>query len=365
MLIPSDRLVWNRELLYVGGLLSRTVYELELSAIETSWEESAESRNALRERFIHVLKFFTFHHSTPSPTVAQLLQDAFYACSTSPLRLLSSVGVRYASDIRSFDQLCDKFLKHVPMLSPDVTTAGKGIIEALKDEHKIRTITLEDVLQDLRRHTLDEGELVACLQWKIRHGSAGIPELLQATCFWAADRACVKLSSIQYFIDSSGPGAHILSDGPLPASLMPHEITKHLSPTNLASFGWQGFTIADWLRYISRPDIRSANPRYDFVQSIEWAESVLHSVSSAWSTSEELRHLAKSVFANEKCIPTMHGLYRPEDSYHLDSNKPAFDDLHLPVVRFPSGRGITVEVGRFLIALGVQQHLPPQHLLRQ
>ncbi|KAI9455535.1 hypothetical protein HD554DRAFT_273220 [Boletus coccyginus] len=363
-LVDRNVAIWNRELLYVGGLLSRTVYELELSDIETSWsgKESAESRYALRKRFIHVLRFFTFHDSTPSPTVALELQRAFYACSTSPLRLLSSVGVHYASDIRSFDLLCDKFLKHVPMLSPDVTDVGEGIIKALPDEHKIRTITLSDVLQDLRGHTLDEGELVAYLQWQIRQRFAGMPELLQATCFWAADGTSVKLSSIQYFINSSGPGAHILSDGPLPASLMPPEITKHFAPTSLASFGWQGFTIADWLRYISQPEIRSANRRYDFVRSTDWAESVLRSVSSAWSTSEELRHLAKSVFANEKCIPTTHGLCRPEDSYHPN---PAFDGLSLPVVRFDSGVGITTELKQFLIALGVQQCLPPRLLFKQ
>ncbi|KAI9571891.1 hypothetical protein HD554DRAFT_2168659 [Boletus coccyginus] len=64
-LVDKNVAVWNRELLYVGGLLSHTVYELELSAIEASWEESAESRNALLGWFIHILKFFTFHHSTP------------------------------------------------------------------------------------------------------------------------------------------------------------------------------------------------------------------------------------------------------------------------------------------------------------
>ena len=360
------RIVWNRELLYVGGLLSRTVYELELSAIETSWEEPAESRNALRERFIHVLKFFTFHHSTPSLTVGQLLQDAFYACSTSPLRLLSSIGVRYAPHIRLFDPLCDKFLKHVPMLSQDVTIAGKGIIEALQGEHKIRTITLEDVLQDLHMHTLDEEELVACLQWQIPRGSVGIAELKQVTCFCgSADGTSVKLSSIQYFIDSNGPGANIPSDGPLPPFLMPPKITQHFTPAYLESFAWQRFTIVDWLRFISLPEIRSANREYDFVRSMGWAETVLRSVSSACSTSEEIRIFAKSVFMNEECIPTKHGPRRPEDSYLPNSNNLAFEGLCLPLVQFPSGGGITAELKQLLIALGVKQCLSPGLLFEQ
>ncbi|KAH0828805.1 hypothetical protein J3R83DRAFT_3253 [Lanmaoa asiatica] len=377
-LVPVTRLVWNRELLYVGGFLARTVYELELSAIQTSWEEATgssdsldlrpplEFQDRLRERFIHVLKFFTFHHSTPSPSIAQRLQESFYACSGSPLRLLSSVGVRYASDIRSFDPLCNKFLKHVPMLSPKITEVAERIIDALPGKHKICTITLSDVLQDLRKHTLNEGELIACLQWQIHHSStAGTAELLQVADFWDTGGTAIKLSSIQYFIDSNGLGAYIPPDGPLPASLISLEITKHFTPTHLASFGWQEFTIADWLRYISQPEIRAATPKYDFVQSIDWAECVLRSVSSAWSSSDEIRRLAKSVFANEKCIPIMHGLCRPEDSYLPSLDIPAFDYLHLPVVRFPSGRGISAEMQRLLIALGVQQHLPPRLLLKQ
>ena len=100
-------LVWNRELLYVGGLLSRAVYELELSKIQTMWEGAAESsgtpgpdfrpstalQDAAHQQFLHILKFFTFHRSTPSAKVAELLEDAFYRCSTAPLRLLSSAGV--------------------------------------------------------------------------------------------------------------------------------------------------------------------------------------------------------------------------------------------------------------------------------
>lgn len=367
---------WNGELLYVGGLLSRAVYELELSDIQSSWETATASSNAsnsrpslefqtqLRKRFIHVLKFFTFHHSTPSPKVAQLLKHWFYECSPSPLRLLSSVGVRDASDIRMFDQNCDKFLKHVPMLSPDVMEAGKDIISALPDKHTIQRITLPDVLRDLRLHTLGEAELVACLRWQMSHAPAtGLKDLLQVAYFWGASGTSIQLSSIQYFINPDGFGAYIPADGPLPSSLMPRKITGYLSPRSLVTFGWREFTVVDWLQYISRPEIRSANPKHDFVQSIHWAERVLRSVSSAWTSSDEIRRLAKSVFGNEKCIPVLRGLCRPEESYLPSLNIPAFDDLRLPVVCFPSGHEISGEMEQLLIALGVQQHLPPQLLL--
>jgi len=71
-------LVWNEELLYIGGFLSRTVYELGLSKIRDEWEGAAgfdgtpdfrppgELQDTLHQQFLHILKFFTFHHSTPS-----------------------------------------------------------------------------------------------------------------------------------------------------------------------------------------------------------------------------------------------------------------------------------------------------------
>ncbi|KAF8555454.1 hypothetical protein OG21DRAFT_1483894 [Imleria badia] len=351
--------IWNSELLYIGGFLSRVVYELELSAIQTLWEgatertstsdfrPSLEFQERLFQRFLHVLKFFTFHHSTPSSRVGKLLQESFYACSTLPLRFLSSVGIRYASDIRVFNQYCAKFLKHVPMLSQDVTHVGEGIIKALPDEHNIRIVALSDVLQDLCQHTLDVEELVACLQWQLHHGlAAGMAELWQVVHFEGADGTRIKLSSIQYFIDSDGLGPQIPLIGPLPSSLIPPNVTKDFTLTGLESF-----------------EIMSTDPRYDFTRSIDWAETVLSFVSSAWSSSDEIRHLAKSVFANKSCIPIFDGLRRAEDSYLPSKNILAFDDLHLPVVRFPSGLEISPEMESLLLAVGVRRHLPPRLLL--
>ncbi|KAF8119611.1 hypothetical protein EV363DRAFT_1496328 [Boletus edulis] len=116
---------WNRELLYVGGLLCRVVYELELSMIQREEPNAGKSDSrlsrGLQERFLHVLKFFTFHCSTPESTVPELLADSFYGCSICPLRLFSSVGVREAPDVRMFHPVLAKFLKSLPVLSKQVT----------------------------------------------------------------------------------------------------------------------------------------------------------------------------------------------------------------------------------------------------
>lgn len=226
----SHRPVWNSELLYVGGFLCRVVYELELSKIQSSWEEAAAVKPHLRpfpklqDRFLHVFKFFTFHRSTPSSKVGQLLANSFYGCSTHRLRLLSSIGVRGAPDVRAFDPVSTKFLKSFPMLSGSVTRDGAHSIAALPDRYKISAITPSEILQDLRHHTLDAEELAACLRWWItlRQDNVALitTDLLDAATLRGTGGA-IRLSAIKFFINPKVLGVHIPPDGPLPLSLIP------------------------------------------------------------------------------------------------------------------------------------------------
>ncbi|KIJ58355.1 hypothetical protein HYDPIDRAFT_119620 [Hydnomerulius pinastri MD-312] len=318
--------IWNRELLYVGGFLCRAVYELELSKIQSSWEEAAagkphsrpsrELRDRFHERFLHVLKFFTFHDSTPSSKVAKLLANSFYGCTTLPLRLLSSVGVRGAPDVRAFDPVFAKFLKSLPMLSEYVTRDGAHCIAALPDQHKIPAITLSDVLQDLRRHTLDVEELVECLRW------------------WITPRRDNSTSNTADLLD--------------------------------AGFGWKEFTVASWLQHISRPGVMSADKKYDFTRSVDWASRVLSTLCRVWpQLSEDMRSESREVLRNKPCIPTSKGLCCPESSYLPIADNALFHYLDSPIVSRDSGFEVNEDMERFLLFIGVRKNPPVQFLLRQ
>jgi hypothetical protein len=368
--------VWNRELLLIGGFLCRAVYELELSKIRDAWEEAAGSngtldfrppaqlQDTLHQQFLHLLKFFTFHRSTPSTKVARLLEDAFHRCSTAPLRLLSSAGVRLAPEIKEYDVDCARFLKYLPMLPLYVIQECPRTIEALPDQHKISRITLSDVLQDLCKRALTQEELVACLRWWMtrKDGSAWNADLLDAITLCTATGAPLRLSSVRYFIGSESIKAHIPLDGPLPLSLVSRDITVRFTPADLVSFGWQEFTITDWLQHISRPEIMSADPKHDFTRSIEWAERILSVLSGVWSPqSEKLYTLAKSIFRSKNCIPTSRGLRFPEESF-LSTNT-LFRDLDLPIVRLTAGLETKGDLEGFLSSIGVRKHVPPQLLV--
>ncbi|KAH0825764.1 hypothetical protein J3R83DRAFT_8923 [Lanmaoa asiatica] len=372
-------LVWNKELLYVGGFLARAAYELELSNIQNLWEGAAKSNGMpdfrppqeledwLCQRFIHVLKFFTFHHSTPSPEVSRLLEISFYGCSTLPLRLLSSAGIRGAPNIKEFDPVFSKFLKHLPVLPQSVIEEGARTIKALQAQGMLSPITFIDVLQELRRHPLSEEELVACLKWWIglKQDNSDVNmaqirvQLLNAAVLSSADGRVFPLSSVQYFINTKTLGTHIPLNGPLPATLMPLNITKHFTPAELTGFNWSEFTIIDWLQHVSQPAVMSANPDHDLTKSIDWAERVLTILSRVWSSlSNEMHISAKKVFAGKRCIPTSHGLTSPELSYFPNTNMTLFGDL--PLVRFPSGLVIKGQMEKLLSFIGVRKHVDLQ-----
>ena len=371
-------LAWNKELLRVGGFLSRAVYELELSKIQDAWRGAtgfdgppdsrppAEFQDILHQQFFHILKFFTFHRSTPSEKVAQSLETAFYECSTKPLRLLSSAGVRLASQIKEHDPALARFIKYLPML-PEYVARECPHIEALPGIHKISPTTISEILDYLSNHALNQDELVACLQWWLRKkdGSAcNLAQLMSVITLDNANAPPLHLSSVKYFIGSESLTARIPLDGPLPASLMPHDITKRFSPMEILSFGWQEFTVFDWLRHISQPEIMSADPTHDFTRSIEWAERVLSILSAVWSSpSDELSGLARSIFGSKNCIPTSHGLRPPEESYLSSANTTLFRDLHLPIVQLTVGLETKGDMERMLSSIGVRKHVPPRLLL--
>ncbi|KAI6041582.1 hypothetical protein EDC04DRAFT_1265243 [Pisolithus marmoratus] len=377
-LVDKNVAVWNRELLYVGGFLSRVAYDLELATINHLWEEAAKSRgnadfrpeleleDRLRQRFVHILKFFTFHPSTPSSEVSHLLEIAFYGCSTNALRLLSSAGVRSAIDIKEPDPTFSQFLKYLPVLPEIVAREGALTVKALQNQGMISPITFHDVLSELRQHPLNEQELVACLKWwtNLPSSNSAIDmdrirvELLNAAvlCPSTGDGKVLPLSAVQYFINPRGVGTHIPLDGPLPGSLAPLSVTRDFTSTQLVSFGWKELTVIDWLQYIAKPDTTADNPAYDFTKSVEWSERVLSILSRTWlSLSNEGHNSVKALFSGKKCVPTTRGLQTPDRSYFPTVK--IFSDL--PVVNI-SGIPIKGSMEKMLLFIGVRKHVDLQ-----
>lgn len=373
------KIVWNKELLYIGGILARSAYELELANIKDLWDGSShtvpplsgpdrEIQTWLRNRSLHALKFFTFHQSTPSADVAHLLEDSFFSCAMdNNFSLMSTVGVRSTAEVRLPDATFSGFLKRLPVLPDDIFNGAPNMVASLQAREMIKAITFEDVLKELRERPLIEEEMIACLTWwkgitsqddSAKFSHIGV-QLLDAAILTigkpgGVDERIIPLNTVRTFVN---PHGIIPLDGPLPDHLIPVGISKNLpSGWMSSSFQWKELTITAWLDHICSAAVR-ANAEHGITVSAPWAERVLGVLTRAWpSLPASSKEQTISRLKNENCIPTSSGMKAPEQAYF--ANADIFHDL--PVVTFPSGVTVKGTLERVLEALGVRKHVDLQ-----
>ena len=113
--MPS--IAWNNEVLWVGGLLARVIYEEEMR-IATSKEEFATKLG------LCTMERFAFGSTVPHSGVSQILQDAFFSCChepRSPFPVVSDVGVSDVSEPRFRQSNKDlSFLKSYRILHKEI-----------------------------------------------------------------------------------------------------------------------------------------------------------------------------------------------------------------------------------------------------
>ncbi|CDO69004.1 hypothetical protein BN946_scf184834.g11 [Trametes cinnabarina] len=376
-LVDRNVAVWNKELLYIGGFLSRSAYEIEMEQIQQLWNQAAsvarpsegidpQLQESLRNRSIHALKFFTFHPSTPSSVVSALLEDAFFACTANPrfsfisghkgFPIISTAGVQDAADVRYPDASFAGFVKELPVVPDEVLKQAKTMVDALRARGMIKEITFTDVLQELRNRPLSEQEMIACFKWWIDiHNQSTLTnleyardQLLGAAVLSVEEKGeeagkILPLSVIESFLTrkSGSTGAMIPTDGPLPPHLLPLAISRHFEPQALeTALGWRELTIVEWLQYLTDP-VSPHDREHDITLSAPWAER---------------RPEVVAILRVQACVPTSAGLKRPGEAYFQNAH--IFSDL--PVVTMPSGAPVKGPLEKLLQALGVRKHVDLQ-----
>ena len=297
------------------------------------------------------------------------MEAAFFACATThPFSIISSEGVRSASQVHIPDPEFSGFLKRLPVISEDIVNGAKTMINALRARGMIKNVTFVDVLNELRLRPLSETETVACLKWWIgvtKQGSnlnllQGRSQLLDAlvVSVTGPPEKVMKLSNAQTFLNSRAGGAIIPTDGPLPSTLLPSSITRSFDPEVLASvFPWKQLSIVDWLRHVTDPKVAAANAEFDITHSAPWAERVLIVLSRAWpSLAKPAQEDVIKMLSPKACIPTPTGLMVPDHAYFSSVN--LFRDL--PIVTMPSGAPVKGALEKVLQSLGVRKHVELQ-----
>ena len=297
------------------------------------------------------------------------MEAAFFACATThPFSIISSEGVRSASQVHIPDPEFSGFLKRLPVISEDIVNGAKTMINALRARGMIKNVTFVDVLNELRLRPLSETETVACLKWWIgvtKQGSnlnllQGRSQLLDAlmVSIAAPPEKLMKFSDAQTFLNSRTGGAIIPTDGPLPSTLLPSSITRSFDPDVLASvFPWKQLTIVDWLKHVTDPKVAASNAEFDITHSAPWAERVLSVIARAWpSLAKAAQEDIIKMLSPKACIPTPTGLTVPDHAYF--SSVKLFRDL--PIVTMPSGAIVKGTMEKVLRSLGVRKHVDLQ-----
>jgi hypothetical protein len=298
------------------------------------------------------------------------MEAAFFSCRTDQsFSIISSVGMRNASEVRLRDAVFTPFLKQLPVLPDEVSAAAPSLVASLQSRGIIKPITFIDVLAELRSRPLREAEMTACLKWWIGLHDQGVnpnlpairTELLNAAVLSTGDvgtaqEKIIPLSSITHYINPKSMFVHL--GGPMPPNTIPQFITKSFNPESLAlCFPWTELSIVDWLKHLTNSAVTAEDAEHDINRSTSWAERVLLTLSRSWpSLSNGDKEQLAALLKDQTCIPTTGGLKIPEQAYFSNAN--VFKDL--PIVKLPSGTSIKGAIEKVLIALGVRKHVDLQ-----
>ncbi|POV96419.1 hypothetical protein PSHT_15145 [Puccinia striiformis] len=363
---------WNKELLAIGGILARVVYEGELKEIEGLWKktEDESKRSQLTLRALHAMQFFSFYASTPAGTVSVDSEESFFRCDRQrTLTVPSSLGPMPANQVRLPNSELSGFIKNVPLLPKEVSKDGHLLISKLRDRRMISEITLEDVFKELENRVLSVDEMRECLNWWISlTGIQGYDRSLlkrfqrSAIFKYQAPSPIPQASKEQPEIIMSLSEAStfiniklIPTDVPLPNHCLPFSLTKSLNSESLRRvFGFRELNILEFTTHLFSSELKGTDRITD---SPPLAEQFLNILCKAWTSLSNDQRTEISTYLNDKVfLPTRHGIRKPSDAYH--ANVTLFQDL--AVVCLPSGIPVKGTMTKVLSDIGVRKHVELQ-----
>ncbi|KAF9235383.1 hypothetical protein BU15DRAFT_78058 [Melanogaster broomeanus] len=361
---------WNEELLYIGGFLTRLIYEQTMKDIRERWPKTASSPpKDLRQEALYIMNCFTFRHSTPSSKVGELLQNAFFTCSTSrSFPILSNLGIRDSKDVRHPHPDFQPFMKERAILDDALCQTKWTLIEQLPENYAVGVYTFRDVKEELESRIFDEKEMIACIGWWTK--SFGVPnnqlsgkdtvadeywkkEFSSVARFHSSSKTSphpITLSTIKKFVDTRPRSSFAVQmDDPLPPDTIPIPFTRSLNPDQVnKALGWKHMTIVDWIRYLVSPGLE---PSQDICKSHTFSEKVFTTLRTAWpSLQTSDRETIIALMQSVECIPTNQGHHKPQYAHFPEVD--LFNEL--PVVQFVQHYS---EYGIVLEALSVKRYL--------
>ena len=237
--------IWNQEILAMGGLLTRVLFEDDLDSIAKLYTEmklDSTGETWLLNKGIHNFVSFDFQSSTPSNSVGRILNGCFHKLCTRPLRFLSTRGILPAHEIRLQDKRMMEFLKTIPVVPDATLDRCKDWIKRLTESGLLKRISLDDVFKEISARTLTREETISLFQWWLsewrekrisRQNAMDLGKILVLESPENKKEPLV-MSNVKYFIDP-----HMVpKDLPLPLNVLPIEISIHFIKKELEQAFW-------------------------------------------------------------------------------------------------------------------------------
>ncbi|KAJ9495757.1 hypothetical protein H2202_008800 [Exophiala xenobiotica] len=355
---------WNMEMLRAAGIVCRIAWSCEMQEIKEKTLREANGSSKIRieevspflDEAITIFKNFTFRESTPSASIGQLLEDAFWTCSKqASIEVVSTCGVLPTHDVRIAPKDLS-FMKGIPILPEKLASEAKVLVNKLVDFGLITEVTVSDIKTALESSPLTATQVSEFLSWLTKQASQGqldmntIKGLLSVAVVndetaQGNTSPLLQLGEIRHFLNASRTPVHL----PVPATVMPYKFTKSMSKNELESLGWEELQLVPWMRWLVA---QSGNRQVltedqDITKSVEFSTQVLPLLSKQWdSLSQSSKTSLVELLAKQTVMPTKFGMRKPGDSYF--PNVKLFEDL-------ATIQGLGNVKDKFLVALGVRK----------
>ncbi|EXJ72432.1 uncharacterized protein A1O5_04936 [Cladophialophora psammophila CBS 110553] len=355
---------WNAEMLRAAGIVCRIAWSCEMQELKEKTLREANGKSKIRmeevspflDEAITTFKNFTFRESTPSSSIGQLLEDAFWTCSKkAAIEVVSTCGVLLTHDVRIAPKDMS-FMEGIPILPEKLASEAKVLVSKLVDFGLLTEVTVTDIKSALESSPLTTPQVSEFLGWLTKQATNGNLDKSTISSLLAVAVAnddnpeengspLLQLGEIRHFLNPSRTPV----DFPVPSSVMPFKFTKSMSKHELESLGWEELQLVTWVRWLitqsGNRQILAENQ--DITKSAEFSSQVLPLLSKHFdSLSQPLKTSLVELLAKHTVIPTKFGMRKPSDAYFPSVR--LFDDL-------ATIEGLGNVKDKFLLGLGVRK----------
>lgn len=346
---------WNKQILTMAGVLSRTVYEHEFILLKAK-----SSTPSFYDGASYIMNRFDFQKSAPDQAIGNFIAYGFWRSATF-IPLPSQKGVLPSSQVRLAADA--DFIEDLPIVPQQVIDNAKPFLDRAVELGFLKRISAADVAAELQRGTLTSERFSKVITWcvkNLRNGYLSEQELstiLQSAIVVGGKNSdgnerLICLGQISTYQDKF----IIPEEYPLPPTCLPAWLVSLKSPGDLETLGWKPLQLVPWLSYASDNKANIETEKNMFL-STSFAELVLGRFSRMWMTfSPQEQATVKSLLADSDCIPTQLGLKAPSEAYFEPI--PLFPNLPVKTSGVVASKG-------FLLALGLRESVDVAFVLKR